>query len=435
MGMKKLFINSKEDWLEDVIAQYRLDEDPSMIRPAFGRGSIADIPGYLKSRLGLTPRRPLSQFMKESAGEVDHMVFFLLDGFGHSTIEHLIANYNGNNLEKFLEDSDYLPVTSVFPSTTSTATVSYQTDLHPLEHGIIGYTSYLSEIGTMCNMITLTPLGKPEHSLLDHGWSVPAIDKSGTIYQEFVKNTIEPHLYLPSPIKGSGMTRITGQGSIVNPYSSLSHMFTMLRRNIEKSVRSSFHFCYISNVDTMSHKVGPYTEETAMEIETIFHHLNEEFIGKVVPDGSLGVAISADHGHIALPPENIYDIRLDKRLSQMLRTPVSGDLRAPVLRIKESRTEEAVEHLQLNYGENYIIKKGKDAISEGLYGIASQSQENSDRFGDVLLFPRKNVGIMDSALGVLDPKLNHFDMIGMHGGLSKEEMIVPFISRTIRDKK
>lgn len=435
MEMGRLFSNAKADWLVDAISKYRFDKDHSMIKPAFGKGSISDMPGFFKRSLGLKLKRSLPGVMNDIGQEVDHMVFFLLDGFGHSTVEYLLENHRTDNLGKFLEHSDYTPVTSVFPSTTSTSTMTYQTDLHPVEHGIIGYISYLSELGTMCNMITLTPIGQPGHSLLDNGWNIPAVEENGTIYEEFNSSAVDPYLYLPGEIRNSGMTRISGKGGKLNAYVSVSQMLTRLRKNIGDSVRKSFHFCYIPNVDTISHKVGPYTEDTAMEIESIFHLINEQFADLVAPDGNLGIAVSADHGHTVLPRENVSDVRKDRILSGMLRTPVGGDFRAPVLRIKNGLAEQALDQLEKYYGENYLIKSGKDAIREGFYGMGTVTPGNSDRFGDFVLFPKKSVGLMDTALGQLDPKLYDFNMVGMHGGLSEEEMIVPFITRYISSKK
>jgi hypothetical protein len=47
------------------------------------------------------------------------------------------------------------------------------------------------------------------------------------------------------------------------------------------------------------------------------------------------------------------------------------------------------------------------------------------------MVPRKNIGIIDSNLTFLDPKMSHENMVGMHGGLLREEMIVPLIITTI----
>lgn len=430
-----MFTSNNNDWFNDIISRYAITDYEGLIKPAFGTGSIADIPGILKQNLGLTPRRPVPELLRGAARDVDHMIFFLMDGFGHSTLEYTLGDYKATNLRKFLEYSDYTPVTSVFPSTTSTATVTYQTDLSPLEHGIIGYNAYISELGSVCNMITLTPVGRNDYSLLDHGWKVPAIEHNGTIYEEFGRNSLESYHYLPSAIKGSGMTRITSSGATVNGYYSISQMLTSLRRDVERSKGKSFHLCYIPNVDTISHKIGPYTEETALEIESIFHLINEQFLENVNPSGTLGVGISADHGHTVIRTEDIFDVQEDRKLVSMMRAPVAGDFRAPIMRIKPGYIEQAMEHLEQNYGTRYIIRSGSDMISDGFYGEGELDWPLLDRFGDIVLIPKEKVGIRDSSLGILDRKLDTFDLIGMHGGLSPEEMIVPFIFKTMNGRR
>ena len=41
-------------------------------------------------------------------------------------------------------------------ASTTTATVTLHTGMDPEEHGIIGYIQYLKDVGSVCNMISLT---------------------------------------------------------------------------------------------------------------------------------------------------------------------------------------------------------------------------------------------------------------------------------------
>jgi hypothetical protein len=52
-----------------------------------------------------------------------------------------------------------------------------------------------------------------------------------------------------------------------------------------------------------------------------------------------------------------------------------------------------------------------------------------DMFSDYTIIPAQNSGIIDTWLSTLDPEWSNIDMIGMHGGFSLEEMIVPVITR------
>ena len=106
----------------------------------------------------------------------------------------------------------------------------------------------------------------------------------------------------------------------------------------------------------------------------------------------------------------------------------------PVLRIKPGRLEEAIQYLETEYGNDYLVKRSLELIDEGFFGFAESEIADSDRFGDIVLIPLKEVGLKDSSLGFLEPKLNHFKLVGMHGGLSYDEMIVPLIFRKIEKK-
>ncbi len=144
--------------IQNTVNLYKSDEYEGFIKPAFDKGSIADIPNVLKRNLGLNTGKTVPSLMRDSERQVEHMIFFLVDGLGQNTMAQALLNFETPHLRNFIQDSDYTPVTSLFPSTTSTATVTYHTDMHPIDHGVIGYTSYLQEIGTICNMTSLTTI-------------------------------------------------------------------------------------------------------------------------------------------------------------------------------------------------------------------------------------------------------------------------------------
>ena len=296
---------------------------------------------------------------------------------------------------------------------------------------MIGYNAYISEVGSVCNMITLTPAGRGSHSLLDNGWNIDALRDSGTIYDQFAENGVRPYLYLPKAIMNSGMTRITGHGANMTGYFSVSQMITSLRRNIERTPGKSFHFCYVPNVDTISHMIGPYEEDTAMEVESIFQLLNSQLTEKMPDGGRTGIMISADHGHTRILPWDITDAAADRKLKSYLRAPVVGDFRAPILRIREHLLDEAFDYIRERYGKDYIVKSSSDMIRDGFFGDRNRITSDNDRFGDIIMMPVNPVGMEDTSLKVLDSASDRFRLIGMHGGLSYEEMIVPFISRVL----
>lgn len=120
-----MMVNRTGDDFEDLISRYRSERYDGVFKPAFGKGSIADLPGAFRKSLGLGVSHDVPETIRNYSEEVDHLVFLFLDGMGHSTLKYAMDRFRMPNLTQFLGKSDYVPVTSVFPSTTSTATVTY----------------------------------------------------------------------------------------------------------------------------------------------------------------------------------------------------------------------------------------------------------------------------------------------------------------------
>ncbi len=413
--------------MEGIIESYGWKGMDGLYRPAFGRGSIADIPGALMESQGIYHEKRSPHLLQHVSEASDHTVFILVDGLGHSTIQYALNNCSAANLKGFIEESSYVPATSIFPSTTSTATVTLHTGMDPEEHGIIGYIQYLKDIGSVCNMISLSPLGMRNRSLVDSSSIFSHIYRHGTIHEKIAAEGIDSFLYMPYGIRNSGLTRITGNGAIMRPYHSTSHMFTALKNDILSTGRRSFHFCYISTVDTISHKIGPYSQETAEDIDSIFYFIKHA-LGENLAGSGTSVTISADHGHTVVNQDRVDDLSRDRTLRRMLVSPATGDERAPFLRIMEKHESDFLDHMGKRY-PGHIAVSTRQLMDQGFFGRRSSSSLDPDLFSNYTIIPSQDSGIIDTSLSSLDPDWSNIDMIGMHGGFSREEMIVPIITR------
>ena len=395
------------------------------VKPMYGKASISDVPSIISRTLGLKITGNKSPIAGKDFPHVDRLIFFFLDGFGTSTVRWALEKFSLPHTQEFIGKADLDVITSTFPSTTSTATISCHSGLTPGEHGVIGYTQYLSSIGTVCNMINMSPLGLKGRSISDHVLNSNQDLIGNTIHSSLTKDGVKSFYYSPRAISKSGLTKITTGSAIIRPYLSHSHLFTLLKSDFEREKGQSFHFCYIPTVDTISHKVGPYTEETANEIESIFHMILE--LSKTHSTRNTGIMISADHGHTVVPKENLRDIATDLKLRKNMIAPAVGDIRAPFLHLRKDKLKESVEHILGNY-EGFVPMDLEEAISKDLFGPCDPDKIRFGSGEDIVLLPPNGFGIMDSTLSLLDPDSAEINMIGMHGGLSREEMEIPLIS-------
>ncbi|MEM5879056.1 MAG: hypothetical protein QXU74_01005 [Candidatus Aenigmatarchaeota archaeon] len=67
------------------------------------------------------------------------------------------------------------------------------------------------------------------------------------------------------------------------------------------------------------------------------------------------------------------------------------------------------------------VIKTKEAIEMELFGKGKPRKEFYDRAGNLLVLPYKNYTIWYEHI-----KGKKFDLLGHHGGLSRDEMLVPF---------
>ncbi|MEM0157978.1 MAG: alkaline phosphatase family protein [Thermoplasmataceae archaeon] len=397
----------------------------NFIKPAFGKGCIADIPGFVESRLLSTNTRRTSIEQEMGSDESEDLVLIILDGLGYDLIMNALKSQWMKHFLSVMERSSCSPITSVFPSTTSTALFTVYMDMQPCEHEVIGYTQYIRELGCVCNMLSMAPVGNQSHDLIEAGWMPSGLKGKKPFPARMIENGVKSFIHLPGNIVNSGMSRITGAGVAIDPYFSVSQMFTAIARNVLSARGKTFHMAYVPSVDTLSHKVGSKSLEVFAELETLFYNI-DTFIGQLKSRNAT-IIISADHGHVNVGNSNLMDISRDYELYNMLRAPIVGDARAAFLRVKCNHLEEAESHLLEKYGERYVILRSTKMMKSGYFGNKAVNRDNNDRFGDLIMVPKGNNGVLDSNLTLLDRNMNLENMVGMHGGLLAEEMIVPLI--------
>lgn len=403
---------------------------PGFVTPRYNGQCISNLPDtflrllHSKSELTVSYQR-----LYDYAGQsnIENVIFVLLDGFGFNSVYYAKERFGLPSFERLEQRSLVLPLTSVFPSTTSTATTSLHTGLTPQEHGIIGYTMYLSEIGAITQMLDMGPI-YGRKSLFELGFDPEKFVGRRTLHEKLGEDGVPSTLYLSKYIVGSGLSQITNRGANVVPILTCPDLFATLRKNLESQTASSanFHFAYYASPDTIAHVRGPSSVTYASEIESIFHTINRELFEKLhknIAKRTL-LLISADHGLAEIKEEDIIDLAVHSELLQMLKVPPTGDSRCLIL---HSRSEEEIPKIEAYFRaklpNEFHLMKSKDALTQGLFGFGESKEQLSDRIGDLIAIPKGNKAVDNSNI---QPRTEYVP--GRHGGLSPDEMIVPLIA-------
>ena len=93
----------------------------------------------------------------DSAGAPRRIILILMDALALHRLRRWMADGEAPFWSRLVSDGLFAPLTSVVPSTTSTALPSIWSGLSPAEHAMVGYELWLKEYGVVANMILHSP--------------------------------------------------------------------------------------------------------------------------------------------------------------------------------------------------------------------------------------------------------------------------------------
>jgi len=397
------------------------------LKPRYDGHSVANIPETVAKLLGARSKRPLVDEKLYRHDDVENVVFLLLDGFGSAQLKFAREQFGVPSFDSLFSFADMIPITSVFPSTTSSAMASIHTGLTPQEHGIVGYTMFISQLGVVSQMLRFAPVlgGRPP---FDNGLDPRTFLGAETIHESLQHEGISSTVYVPSHIIDSGLSRITYRGAEVEPSVSFGDTLIKTRRNLEAGRANSFHLLYHASPDTVSHARGPYSEEEAAELESLFALVNRHLFSKLSREVGRKTVflVSGDHGAVNINDKLVVDVASHDELLSLFRLPPTGDSRASILNLKPGTADKLLAFFEKNYPGQFQLMDSQRMLSEGYFGLGKVNASISERIGDIIAVPRFDNAIDNSQM---DSKRD--EIPGRHGGLSEEEMQVPLLIRKI----
>ncbi len=401
---------------------------PEFVMPAYDGRSIANIPASIAETLGacLPGMPPLEKEITERWQGVRRVIFVLLDGLGYLRFRRFLDENPDSAWHRILAMGQMTPITSVFPSTTTNALTTLWTGRPPASHGVLGFFLYLKQFGVAVNTITFSPW-------FEHG-KRNVLEEYGLVPEEFVPihpigvvlgaqgvavDVLTYHAFI-----GSCLTRIHSRGARkVRGYLALSDFAVALRQMLEglPKDRPSLLMAYWSPVDSLSHVYGPASEIWDAEVRLMGDALEKEFLNRLPKDARDGtlLVITADHGLVDIREDQTIRVREHPELYEALSMPTALESRTTALYVRPGR-EADVRRLirEISGGEIPVISR-EDVLESGLLG-GTLPPEFEDRLGDLIALSRRGWAIEWA-------RPSH-PLIGRHGGLDEQEMVVPLVS-------
>lgn len=386
----------------------------SLVPPDYAGGSIVNLAASLLQAFGIQPPNPpcrpdlLSpQLLATSPG----VVLLVCDALGLGQLERVLASGRTPHLERLVAQAPggVRTLTSVFPSTTTSALPSLSTALTPAQHGMLGMRQWLEEIGALGDMLRFSTVAEKPQPI-----DPALIRNSPTLYEQLSARHVPAVAISARQHEGTGFTDLLHQGAQYLGYEGQSEIPHLLQTSLARHRgQRSFHYVYWHLLDTLSHNYGPLSEPCLLEMEFV-----DLMLDKVMDSCARAghtLLLTADHGQIALDPGR--SLILDQGLARHLRYPPAGGRRACYLGTDDPAALRAHPALQ---ADELLVLSADEAVARGWFG--GDCGPYRSRLGDLILLPQGGRQLIYDYGQGIKPKQ------GGHAGLSAEEMLVPLIA-------
>lgn len=401
--------------------------DFDLVVPDYNGNTIANIPATLAALLGvnglqLPPLRRALWAPLLDRGDVRRVVLILIDGMGSNLIQHCAQDTGWLAQEATTKGQ----ITSVFPSTTVNALSSLWTGAGPAQHGLVGLELFFPRLGVMGQMLALSPsFVRFPDALVRAGLKPETFLTAPGFAETLAQAGIETYALKHYSLVNSSLSRMHGRGvkENVGIVTAADQMWNVQRLLETKSDGKQFISTYWAAVDTLSHRYGYDHEAVAAELRAYLHLLRTELLEKLSPEARKGtvVIVTADHGQIKTPLEKRIFIEDYPSVQRLLLMRPAGEPHTAYLYARQGKKEALIDAVNRDLGYAAIALDAQVALEKGLLGPAPANTDVGQRLGDVIVTMRDGYSLLSRDE---DDFLATF--VGRHGGLTPDEMHVPF---------
>jgi hypothetical protein len=378
--------------------------------PDYAGGSIVNLMASIREALGGPPGvyPGLSVLPSGALRGSRSIVLLVIDGMGESFLRRagsrsvLAAHLCGG-------------MTSVFPSTTATAVTAFLTGVAPQQHGLVGWFTYLKEVG---GLVAVLPFRTRAGGSLRQCGIEPARIFSAPSF--FDSLPVPGFAVSPREIANSDFNVLHSGNALRRGYGNFAEMFEAIRSIVTAGRKPQYVYAYYSELDALAHVFGidsPQVTGLMMTLDRAFGQFLKSIAGS-----DTTVIVTADHGFTDVRPENNIDLDRHPRLAECLVLPLSGERRVAFCYVHPDRLQAFEAYVHGPLGHCARAYPSRQLLDGGWFGLGEAHPRLADRIGHYTLVMNDGYAIKDWILG----ERRHLH-IGHHGGLSRDEMRVPLV--------
>lgn len=368
--------------------------DTSFIEPEYGTRSLSDVLPAVAAALGVGAADATGLELPDASS----YVVFLVDGMGH----HLLRRYA--HVAPFL--SAHLggaTATAGVPSTTATSLTSLGTGLPPGAHGVLGYTTRVPGTDRLLNALAWDKRVDPVD------WQ-----PSETAFRRLADAGVTARVVNKREFRDSGLTTAAQRGA---EYVGADRPGERIAGVIESAaIRSSVTYAYDGDLDWTGHRYGVASTAWLQQLAVIDAELEQ--LREALP-AHARLLVVADHGMVDCPQDSRVDVSAVPELTDGV-TLVGGEARFRHVYCRPGAVADVVATWRALLAGRATVLERSEAVARGWFGTPAAGM--LPRIGDVVAAAEGDTAIL--ATGTFPYEAV---MVGMHGSLTAEEMLIPIL--------
>ncbi|MBN2039455.1 MAG: alkaline phosphatase family protein [Spirochaetes bacterium] len=373
--------------------------------PDYTKDNIVNLTSSLLKAFNVEPLYPDLMELK-NLKNYKNIILLVIDGLGWKYFEK-------NGKDTIFSEYFVKKLSSVFPSTTASATTTLETGVAPQQHGITGWFMLLKELGIIAKILPFMPRYG--------GQSLPddRVQRNDIYREQRLNDKIRNPSFLIYP-ENIVDNKVNKRNSNLLTYKTLNGMFLQIGKALKSSSERKYIYSYWENFDSLSHRYG-------ISGKKVFDHfmlLNEKLIRfiKSIKNTNTALLITADHGLIDTEKSKIIFLNDYPDIYDMLTLPLCGEPRAAYCYVHPEKTKDFEFLVKKRLGNCLKIYKSSTLLKKGAFGLYEPHEMLKHRIGDYTLVMKENYIIRDKLFNE-----RRLSFTGNHGGLSDDEKYVPLI--------
>ena len=330
----------------------------------------------------------------------NNVVILLFDAMGISILNRHLPD------DSFTRKHIVKTISSTFPPTTVAATTAVNSGLTPIETGWLGWISYFKEIDD--NIITF--------------FNTLQIDGDKQAAPERLIYRHAPYKTLSMQIRENNSDVIC---MAVSPFRTNPNDETIITKSVRENMDNILKltkepgrhmiYGYWPDPDHMMHELGvddpritPILQDIDTNLQYLYDNINKD---------DTAVFVIADHSQINAKWFCLSDY---PDLQVLLKHPHSIESRCASFMVKDGKKEEFKNLFKKHFKDHFLLMDHEEFLNSGLLGTGSPHPRTDGFVGDFVAIATDEYCIGETP--------EDAEMIGIHAGLTKEEMEVPLIA-------